>query len=54
MLLQLCEMDCPNGMSNSSRQSVSGAALLFVTTKRAMKPVCHVDVTDSVALAAAA
>lgn len=42
------------GKSNSSFQSVSGAVLEFVMVKRAMKPVCHVDVTDNVALAVAA
>lgn len=47
-------MDSPGGKSNSSLQSVSGTALELVMTKWAMKPVCHVDVTDNVAAAAAA
>ena len=46
--------DCPAGMSNSSLQSESGAMLMLVMVKLAMKPVCHVDVTLSVATAAAA
>ncbi|OBI33233.1 chitinase [Mycolicibacter sinensis] len=41
-------------MSNSSFQSVSGTVLRLLTVKRAMKPVCQVDVTDNVAVAAAA
>lgn len=52
--LQACETDCPTGMSNSNFQSLRGAALMFVTVKLAMKPVCHVEVTDNVAVAAAA
>ena len=44
----------PTGKSNSSFQSVSGTVLELVMVKRAMKPVCHVDVTDNVAVAAAA
>lgn len=47
-------MDWPAGMSNSSFQSVSGTALRLLTVKRAMNPVCHVEVTDNVAVAAAA
>jgi hypothetical protein len=35
-------------------QSVSGTVLELVMVKWAMKPVCHVDVTDNVAVAAAA
>ncbi len=46
--------DCPAGMSKSSLQSESGAMLMFVMVKLAMKPVCQVDVTLSVATAAAA
>ena len=53
MLLHVCETDSPAGKSNSSCQSLSCAALKFVMVKRAMKPVCHVDVTDNVAVAAA-
>ena|GEM_PF-3483451 len=52
--LHACETDCPTGMSNSSFQSVIGAALMLVTVKLAMKPVSHVEVTDNVAVAAAA
>jgi hypothetical protein len=47
-------MDSPIGRSNSSRQSESGTVLKLVIVKLAMKPVCHVDVTDNVAAAAAA
>lgn len=54
VLFHVCRTDCPAGMSNSSRQSLSGARLAFVMEKLAMKPVCHVDVTDNVAVAAAA
>ncbi|MEO9013901.1 MAG: hypothetical protein ABI275_01120 [Terrimesophilobacter sp.] len=50
----MCEKDSPLGKLNSSFQSVSGTLLELVMVKRAMKPVCHVDVTDSVAVAAAA
>lgn len=46
--------DCPAGMSNSSLQSDSGAMVKLVMVKLAMKPVCQVDVTLSVAAAAAA
>ncbi|SIN58806.1 chitinase cellulase [Mycobacteroides abscessus subsp. abscessus] len=53
-LLHVCRMDSPTGKSNSSRQSDIGAVLMLVTVKRAMKPVCHVDVTVKVAAAAAA
>jgi hypothetical protein len=41
-------------MSNSSFQSLSGAVLELVMVKRAMNPVCHVDVTENVAVTAAA
>lgn len=54
VLLHVCDTDSPTGKSNSSCQSVSGTALKFVMVKRAMNPVCHVDVTASVAVAAAA
>ncbi|BBU22623.1 hypothetical protein MYXE_24130 [Mycobacterium xenopi] len=54
VLFHVCETDSPIGKSNSSFQSVSGTVLKLVMVKRAMKPVCHVDVTDNVALAAAA
>jgi hypothetical protein len=54
VLLHVCETDSPLGKSNSSFQSVRGTVLEFVMAKRAMKPVCHVDVTDNVAAAAAA
>lgn len=54
VLFHVCKTDSPAGKSNSSFQSVSGAVLEFVMVKRAMKPVCHVDVTDNVALAVAA
>ena len=54
VLFHVCEMDSPTGKSNSSFQSVSGTVLELVMVKRAMKPVCHVDVTDNVAMAAAA
>lgn len=54
MLLHVWETDSPTGKSNSSVQSDSGIELKLVMVKRAMKPVCHVDVTDSVAMAAAA
>ncbi|KLO30870.1 chitinase [Mycolicibacter heraklionensis] len=47
-------MDSLAGRSNSRRQSVIGTVLQLVMVKRAMKPVCHVEVTDNVALAAAA
>src|SRR6201996_2459806 len=50
----MCEMDCPAGMSNSSFQSLSGAALELVIEKWAMKPSCHECDTDNVAPAAAA
>jgi hypothetical protein len=50
----VCETDSPIGKSNSSFQSVSGTVLKLVMVKRAMNPVCHVDVTDNVAEAAAA
>ena len=53
VLFQVCETDSPIGKSNSSLQSVSGTALELVMVKWAMKPVCHVDVTDNVAVAAA-
>ncbi|TEA00636.1 hypothetical protein CCUG60884_04528 [Mycobacteroides salmoniphilum] len=42
------------GKSKSSLQSVSGTVLKLVMVKLAMKPVCHVDVTDNVAVAAPA
>ncbi len=54
VLFQVCETDCPTGISNSSRQSDSGAMLALVTVKCPMKPVCHVDDTDNVAVTAAA
>ena len=54
VLFHVCETDSPIGKSNSSFQSVSGIVLEFVMAKRAIKPVCHVDVTDNVAVAAAA
>lgn len=54
VLLHVCETDSPAGRSNSSCQSASGAALKLVMVKRAMNPVCHVDVTVNVAVAAAA
>lgn len=54
VLFHVWETDCPAGMSNSSFQSLSGAALALVMAKRAMKPVCHVCSTDNVAVAAAA
>lgn len=54
VLFQVCLTDSPAGKSNSSVQSLSGTALKLVTVKWAMKPVCHVDDTDNVALAAAA
>lgn len=54
VLFHVCKTDSPAGKSNSSFQSVSGAVLEFVMVKRAMKPVCHVDVTDNLALAVAA
>jgi len=50
----VCETDSPTGKSNSSFQSVSGTVLELVMVKPAMKPVCHVDVTDNVAVAVAA
>jgi hypothetical protein len=50
----VCETDSPIGKSNSSFQSFSGTVLELVMVKWAMKPVCHVDVTDNVAVAAAA
>ena len=53
-LFHVCETDSPTGKSNSSFQSVSGTMLELVMMKWAMKPVCHVDVTDNVAVAAAA
>ena len=54
VLFHVCETDCPTGMSNSSFQSESGTMLELVMAKWAMKPVCHVCSTDSVAVAAAA
>ena len=54
VLFHVCETDSPIGKSNSSFQSVSGTVLELVMVKWAMKPVCHVDVTDNVAVAAAA
>ena len=54
VLFHVCETDSPTGMSNSSFQSVSRTVLELVMVKWAMKPVCHVDVTDNVAVAAAA
>ncbi len=54
VLFHVCETDSPTGKSNSSFQSVSGAALELVMVKWAMKPVCHVDATDNVAVTAAA
>ena len=54
VLFHVCETDSPLGKSNSSFQSVSGTVLELVMVKWAMKPVCHVDVTDNVAVAAAA
>lgn len=54
VLLQVCRMDSPIGKSNSSAQSDSGVELKLVMVKLAMKPVCHVDVTDKVAVTAAA
>ena len=54
VLFHVCETDSPTGKSNSSFQSVSGTVLELVMVKWAMKPVCHVDVTDNVAVAAAA
>lgn len=54
VLLHACETDWPGGMSNSSLQSVIGTVLQLVMVNRAMNPVCHVDVTDNVAVAAAA
>ena len=54
VLFHVCETDCPTGMSNSSFQSGSCTMLEFVMVKWAMKPVCHVDVTDNVAVTAAA
>lgn len=54
LLFHACEMDSPTGKSNSSRQSLIGTVLRLVMVKRAMKPVCHVEVTDNVAVAAAA
>jgi len=54
VLFHVCETDSPTGKSNSSFQSVSGTLLEFAMVKRAMKPVCHVDVTDNVAVGAAA
>ena len=53
-LFHVCKMDCPAGMSKSSRQSVNGTMLELVTVKLAMKPVCHACSTDNVAEAAAA
>lgn len=52
VLFHVCRTPCPGGMSNSSRQSDIGAKLALVMLKLAMKPVCHVDVTDKVAAAA--
>ena len=54
VLFHVCETDSPTGKSNSSFQSVSGTVLELVMVKWAMKPVCHVDVTDNVAVVAAA
>ena len=54
VLFHVCETDSPIGKSNSSFQSFSGTVLGLVMVKWAMKPVCHVDVTDNVAVAAAA
>ena len=54
VLFHVCETDSPVGKSNSSFQSVSGTVLELVMVKWAMKPVCHVDATDNVAVAAAA
>ena len=54
VLFHVCETDSPIGKSNSSFQSVSGTVLELAMVKWAMKPVCHVDVTDNVAVAAAA
>ncbi|BBX61329.1 hypothetical protein MSAS_05030 [Mycobacterium saskatchewanense] len=54
VLFHVCKTDCPAGMSKSIRQSVSCAKLEFVTVKWAMKPVCHVELTDNVAVTAAA
>ena len=53
VLFHVCETDSAIGKSNSSFQSVSGTVLELVMVKWAMKPVCHVDVTDNVAVAAA-
>jgi hypothetical protein len=50
----VCETDSPTGKSNSSFQSLSGTVLELLMANLAMKPVCHVDVTDNVAVAAAA
>jgi hypothetical protein len=50
----VCETDSAIGKSNSSLQSDSGTVLALVMVKWAMKPVCHVDDTDNVAIAAAA
>ncbi|OBF83696.1 chitinase [Mycobacterium sp. 852002-51163_SCH5372311] len=54
VLFHVCETDSVAGKSNSSFQSVSGTMLELVIVKWAMKPVCHVDDTDNVAVAAAA
>ena len=54
VLFHVCETDSFTGKSNSSFQSASGTVLELVMAKRAMKPVCHVDCTDNVAVAAAA
>ncbi|MUM18891.1 chitinase [Mycobacterium sp. CBMA 623] len=54
LLLQVCWTDSPIGKSNSSFQSLSGTVLKLVMVKRAIKPVCHVEVTDNVAVTAAA
>jgi len=54
VLLHVCRMDSPIGKSNSSAQSDSGTVLKLVIVKLAMKPVCQVDVTDNVAVGAAA
>ncbi|OCB45127.1 chitinase [Mycolicibacterium porcinum] len=54
VLLHVCETDSPGGKSNSSLQSLIGTVLVLVMMKRAMKPVCHVDVTDNVATGTAA
>lgn len=54
LLFQVCEIPSPGGKSNSIRQSVSGAVLMFVTVNRAMNPVCQACCTDNVAAAAAA